>query len=184
MSDPGDLQAFLAEGWQHLRRGAADGRSPARYPSFATVSPKGVPEVRTVALRRASEAEGLVEVHTDIATPKVAALRASPLAALMVWLPKPQVQIRLTTEVEIMTGDAVEEAWENVPPASRVSYGTRPDPGLPIPEVFAYEKPPARDRFAVLRCHVSSIDLVHLGEPHRRAGYHRDNGWTGAWLAP
>ena len=56
MSDPGDLQAFLAEGWQHLRRGAADGRSPARYPSFATVSPEGVPEVRTVALRRAAEA--------------------------------------------------------------------------------------------------------------------------------
>ncbi|MEM8655731.1 MAG: pyridoxamine 5'-phosphate oxidase family protein [Pseudomonadota bacterium] len=184
MSDPGDLAAFLDTCWQHLRRGVADSRSPARYPVFATVSPEGVPEARTVALRRASAAEAVVEVHTDIVTPKVAALRASPVAALHVWLPKSRLQIRLTTTVEILTGDTVEDAWVKVPPASRVSYGTVPDPGVPIADVFDYEKPPERDRFAVLRCAVDHIDLVHLGERHRRAEYVRADGWRGTWLAP
>lgn len=184
MSDPNDLKAFLDEGWQHLRRGAADSRSPARYPAFATVSPAGVPEVRTVALRLARQSDAVVEVHTDIVTPKVVALRAAPAAALMVWLPKPKIQIRLTTRVDILSGEDVAEAWDQVPPASRVSYGTSPDPGVPIGDAFAYEKPPAKERFAVLRCSVTHIDLVHLGEPHRRAGYAASDGWTGSWLAP
>ena len=184
MSDPGDLNAFLAEAWQHLRRGAADAKSPARYPVFATVSPEGVPEARTVALRRASPTGAILEVHTDTETPKVTALRAHPVAALHVWLPRARLQIRVTAEVEILTGAAVAEAWEQVPPRSRVSYGTEPLPGQAIENVHAYEKPPNRARFAVLRCHATHIDLVHLDDVHRRAGYTRDDAWQGQWLAP
>ena len=44
MSDPNDLAAFLDEAWQHLGRGVADAKSPARYPTFATTSPDGWPE--------------------------------------------------------------------------------------------------------------------------------------------
>ena len=184
MSDLGDLGAFLDAGWQHLSRGVADSRSPARYPTFATVSPSGVPEARTVALRAAAQGDAVVEVHTDIVTAKIKALEASPRAALHVWLPKPRLQIRLTTTVQIVTGEAVETAWAKVPPDSRVSYGTNPDPGTPIPDVFDYDKPPVRDRFAVLRCVIDHIDLVELGERHRRAEFIRANGWRGTWLAP
>ncbi|WP_299689420.1 pyridoxamine 5'-phosphate oxidase family protein [uncultured Tateyamaria sp.] len=184
MSDPGDLRAFLAEAWQHLRRGVADAKSPARYPVFATVSPDGTPEARTVALRRADPQAGVLEVHTDTRTPKVTALRATPVAALHVWLPRARLQIRVTAQVEILTGDAVSDSWNQIPPASRVSYGTEPLPGQPIDSVHAYDKPPNRDRFAVLRCHVSAIDLVHLYTVHRRAGYARADGWAGQWRAP
>ncbi|MEM8579321.1 MAG: pyridoxamine 5'-phosphate oxidase family protein [Pseudomonadota bacterium] len=184
MSDPGDLTAFWDEAWQHLMRGAADSRSPARYPAFGTVSPDGVPEVRTVALRSAAPSTATLEVHTDTQTAKIAALQARPVAALHVWLPKPKVQIRVTADVRIQTGDAVEEAWSRVPEGSRVSYGTRPDPGTPIDAVFDYEKPPERARFAVLTCAARYIDLVHLGTPHRRAGYSRSDSWRGSWLAP
>lgn len=184
MSDPNDLAAFLNAAWQHLQRGVADRRSPARYPTFATVSPDGLPEARTVTLRRASQSEALVEVHTDLVTPKVTALRASPNAALHVWLPRANLQIRLTTTVEILTGDAVEGAWAQVPPASRVSYGTVPDPGAPIDHVHAYDKPVDRSRFAVLRCAIDHIDLVELGETHRRAAYVASDGWAGTWCAP
>ncbi len=184
MSDPGDLSAFLAGAWQHLRRGVADAKSPARYPVFATVSPDGVPEARTVALRRADQRQAVLEVHTDTETPKVAALRAHPIAALHVWLPRARLQIRITAQVDILTGDAVEADWARVPPASRVSYGTEPLPGLPIDSVHAYDKPPNRDRFAVLRCRANEIDLVHLDTVHRRAGFSRSDDWRGRWLAP
>lgn len=184
MSDPNDLQALLDEAWRHLRRGVADARAPARYPTFTTVSPEGRPEARTVALRRADREAAEVEVHTDSETAKVQALRRTPYAAPHVWVPRARFQIRLTMRVDILTGPEVEPQWQRVPPASRISYGTVPTPGTPIPKVYAYDKTAERARFVVLRCQVTDIDLVHLGDPHRRAMYHREEGWTGTWIAP
>lgn len=184
MSDPNDLGVFLGEAWQHLIHGVSDSRSSARYPTFATVGPDGVPQSRTVALRGACQAEATVEVHTDIETGKIAALRHAAVAALHIWLPRADLQIRLTAWVEILTGPQVDGAWESVPAASRVSYGTMPVPGTPIDEVYAYQKPADRNRFAVLKCHLNQIDLVHLDKRHRRALFVLKDGWRGTWLAP
>lgn len=185
MSDPNDLAAFLDAAWQHLGRGVADSRSPARYPTFATVSPQGRPEARTVVLRGASRAESTLEFHTDVETPKVAALRVTPFAHLHIWLPRADLQLRLSTRVEILTGNEVTPQWSKVPAASRVAYGTEPPPGTPIDHVHAYEKPAEQTRFAVLRCHLEEIDLVHLDkEAHRRARFMAQEDWRGTWLAP
>ncbi|MEW9920135.1 pyridoxamine 5'-phosphate oxidase family protein [Marimonas sp. MJW-29] len=184
MSDPNDLRTLWDEAWQHLSRGVADARHPARYPTFATVSPEGMPEARTVALRAASQSAARVEVHTDISTAKIRALQATPFAALHVWIPRADLQIRLGARVDILTGPEVEAQWSKVPPASRVSYGTEPAPGVPITHVYDYEKPPTRERFAVLACHLISVDLVHLGGRHRRALYVAKDCWQGTWVAP
>lgn len=184
MSNSADLGAFLDEAWQHLDRGVADSRSPARFPTFVTVAPDGTPQARTVALRAATRTGAVLEVHTDIATAKVTALRQNPVAAFHIWVPEADLQIRLTTRVEILTGPTIDPQWEKVPAASRVSYGTLPVPGCPIADVFAYEKPADRARFAVLSCSLQHIDLVHLGPRHRRAVYRAGDGWTGAWVAP
>jgi hypothetical protein len=184
MSDPNDLAAFLGGAWEHLERGVADSRSPARFPTFGTVALDGAPELRTVALRRADRHAALFEVHTDIATPKITALTQNPVASLHVWLPEAQLQIRLRGRVEIRTGPEVDAEWAKVPVASRVSYGTMPIPGTPIDHVHSYDKPALRDRFAVLTCHLTDVDLVHLETPHRRAVYSRDTGWQGTWVAP
>ena len=184
MTDPQDLQAFLEEAWRHLTRGVADSRAPARYPTFITVAADGTPEGRTVALRGAVKSTATLEIHTDVKTPKVFALRHNPVAAFHVWIPRSDLQIRLATDVDILTGAQVEEQWARVPAGSRVSYGTMPLPGTPIADAFAYEKPADRARFAVLLCRVTQIDLVHLGTPHRRAGYLASDGFAGSWLAP
>lgn len=184
MSDPNDLAAFLAEAWQHLEDGVARADAAARFPTFATVAPDGTPEARTVALRAAKRDAGIVEVHTDITTPKVASLRHNPIAALHVWVPAADLQIRLTADVEILSGAEVDAAWAQVPVASRVSYGTTPTPGTPIGHVYAYDKPALRDSFAVLRCHLTHIDLVHLPARHRRAIYVVSDNWQGTWVSP
>jgi pyridoxamine 5'-phosphate oxidase len=183
-SDPNDLCAFLDEAWRHLQRGVADSCSPARYPTFATIAADGTPEARTVALRGASRSLYTLEVHTDIATPKVVALKHSPKAAFLFWLPCTNLQIRITTTVDIQTGSVVDGQWDRIPVASRVSYGTEPTPGTVISDAYAYEKPRKRERFAVLTCNMLFIDLVQLGERHRRAGYNCENDWMGEWLAP
>ncbi len=181
MSDPGDL---LAQAWQHLARGVADRRAPARHPVLATVSPDGLPEARMVVLRAASESAGTLEIHSDSETPKVAALRARPVAALHVWVPKARLQIRMSAEVEILTGAQVMAQWEKVPCAARVSYGTEPAPGKPIAQAHDYAQPGDPARFAVLHCILSRMDLLQLDTPHRRAVYCRQDLWQGTWVAP
>ena len=141
MNNANDLKAFLDEAWVHLALGVTDSSSPARYPTFATVSREGKPEARTVALRGASRFGSVLEVHTDIATPKVSALEHNPYAAFHIWLPKAELQIRLTAFVEILTGSDTDVQWAKVPPSSRVSYGTVPSPGTTIEDAYAYKKP-------------------------------------------
>jgi len=184
MDNPIDLHAFLDEGWRHITRGVADSRSPARYPTFATVSPDGTPEARTLALRGASRSHSVLELHTDSATSKIVALQHNPKAAFHVWVPRANLQIRITVSVDVLTGPNIDPQWGRVPKGSRVSYGTRPTPGTPIPDAYAYEKPSNRDRFAVLTCHVLEIDLLHLGARHRRAVFVETDDWAGTWLAP
>ncbi len=178
------LEGLWRQSWQSLGRGVADSRHPARQPTFATVSPDGWPEARTVVLRKAEEATVSVQVQTDLHSDKIKSLRASPRAALHVWIEKQRLQIRIQTEVEILQGSAVRDLWEKVPDISRQSYGITPAPGTSIPGSLDYVKSPDPDTFAVLHCQMVHVDLVHLGEDHRRARFTRARDWAGEWLAP
>lgn len=184
MSDPADLRAFLDHAWQRLSRGVADRRSDARNVAFATVSSEGMPEVRTVVLRAARQSRAVVEVHTDVASAKIAALEAGSDAQLMIWDARAKLQLRLSARVEILGGEAVADIWAKVPEASRVSYGKTPALASPIEHPHAYEVLSDRDAFRVLRCHLQRIDLVELGEIHRRAIFHANMDWRGEWVVP
>ncbi|MBV0912388.1 pyridoxamine 5'-phosphate oxidase family protein [Anianabacter salinae] len=179
------LDGLHARLWQRLARGAADAKAPERHLVMATAGLDGGAEARTVVLRRVSESDALIEVHTDALSRKVAELAADPLAAFHVWNPRQRLQIRLRAQAEVITGTAVAETWARVPDASRGAYGTVPAPGQPIPQGDAFIRQPQMERFAILRAHVQDIDVVHLGEAqHRRARFQREGGWQGEWLAP
>jgi pyridoxamine 5'-phosphate oxidase len=38
MSDTPDLDALLSDAWQHLNRGVANAKLPARFPTLATIA--------------------------------------------------------------------------------------------------------------------------------------------------
>lgn len=176
------LDAMLTDAWQRLMRGVADSKSPARHPVLASQGVAGGGEARTVVLRGASQSDGIVEMHTDGASEKAAELCEEPRATVHVWDPRARLQIRLRVTVSQVAGDR--EAWDRVPPASRHAYGAAPPPGHPIPAPGRVEANPDPDRFVRLIGRIDEIDLLHLGEPHRRARYRRDEGWAGTWLAP
>lgn len=178
------LDGLHAQIWQRLVRGVADRRAPARHPTLATTSPQGWPEARTVVLRAADPAGATLDIHTDLQSAKVASLRHTPRAALHIWDASAHLQIRLQADVTILSGAEIAEIWARVPDPSRQSYGTRPSPGQPIADALAYDKPADPASFAVLRCRVQTIDVVHLGPQHRRAAFARADGWAGQWLAP
>ena len=178
------LEGLLAELWQGLARGVAQRDAPARHPTFATVSADGWPETRMVVLRAAKRDIARLEIHTDLYSAKVSSLTAQPRAELHIWDGAARLQTRMQCNVRITHGLDAAETWEKVPDPSRQSYGIAPSPGHPIAAALAYKKRPALDSFAVLHCQIEKIDVVYLGDKHRRAVFMRHDNWVGQWCAP
>ena len=65
--------------------------------------------------------------------------------------------------VEVKVGDITIPNWKKVPSNSRIAYGNIPSPGTVIKNPFAYEHTLDQKRFAVLVCHIQSIQLLLLG---------------------
>lgn len=183
MSDRRTLGGLLDHAWSRLEAGVADASAGARNLTLATVS-HGAPRARTLVVRSADRGAGAVEVHTDLASAKVAELRAEPRAAVLAWDAEHALQVRLRAMAEVLSGEAVSDAWERVPDGGRWNYGGEPAPGRPIARPEAYEPGAERGRFAVLRLRVEALEAVLLEEPHLRALYERDDGFSGRWLAP
>jgi pyridoxamine 5'-phosphate oxidase len=178
------LDGLYAQVWARLVRGVADRRAPTRHPTLATVSPDGWPEARTVVLRAADSVTATLDLHTDLRSAKVVALQSTPRAALHIWDQSAHLQIRLTADVTILSGDSVAATWAKVPETSRRAYATTPAPGQMIPTALDYQAGPDQTFFAVLRCKVQAMDILHLGPEHRRASFDRASGWVGSWLSP
>ena len=178
------LDDFLDFGWAQIYRGKADKKSPARYPTFVTSSTDCFPNARTLVVRRSDRKNNQIEFHTDTASSKMLDLKRNPRAGIHIWLPKVQLQIQMDVVIEIKVGDIIIPNWKNVPTNSRVAYGTIPSPGSVIESPFAYDHAPDHKRFAVLICHIESIQLLLLGVKHIRANYKKTNNWKGEWLSP
>jgi len=165
---------FWERGWRLMTRG--------REVTLASLSEDGWPEARTVILRAAEP--GSCEVHTDLGSSKVASLRSTPRAALHLWDAESALQLRLRSEVEIVTGEPARAAWDKVPEPSQTAYGKRPVPGTEISSALNYALTPGPENFAILRLNVVSVDMLHLGQDHRRVAFARADGWQGRWLSP
>lgn len=178
------LDGLREKTWQLLGRGASDPNSALHTAALATKGLGGAAEARMVVLRGASASEATLEIHTDRASRKVGELQADPKATLLFWDAANALQIRARVDVEILTGPKVEDRWQTLPSEARKNYGGHPAPSTPMPAAEEYEETVERDRFAVLICHVTSIDVVHLGRMHRRALFEAKDGFAGMWLAP
>ncbi len=178
------LDDFLDFAWGQISRGKADKKSPARHPTFVTSSADGFPNARTLVMRRSDRKNNQIEFHTDTASSKMLVLEENPRAGIHIWLPKVQLQIQIEVVVEVNVGDIIIPNWKNVPTSSRTAYGTIPSPGTVIGSSHAYDYAPDHKRFAVLVCHIQSIQLLLLGAKHTRAYYKNTTNWQGEWLSP
>lgn len=171
-----ELPALLDLVWSRLSHGVGDRTHPARYPTLATIGPEG-PELRTLILRRVDRGSGVLELNTDMASPKVAQIRADPRVALHVWVPRDQLQIRVRAMAVIEQGDP--ELFARLPPEARANYGGAApgaEPG-PAPD----DGDPAR--FAAIRLTLREIDGLVLREPRIRAVFTAPD-WRGRWVSP
>lgn len=179
------LKGFHDQAWKRLARGVADRRAAARHPTLATVGLNGGAEARTVVLRAADRTDGMLELHTDRDSEKVAELHANPAASLHIWDLRVRMQIRLRVLIRCHQGALATERWQQVPSVSRWAYGGNPAPGGLIHRPTDYRADTDVDRFMLLLCTVQSMELLHLAEDgHRRALFRRADGFAGNWLAP
>ena len=170
------LPSLLDTVWQHILRGKADRKHPARHPTLATIGANG-PELRTLVLRRADRATATLELHTDDASPKATEIANDPRTALHIWIPKANLQIRARATAELTQGDP--DLFAQLPPDAQANY-QGPIPGTPLPT----EAPDTAPRFAQITLTLTEIDALLLATPHQRALYTRAKNWHGTWIAP
>jgi hypothetical protein len=156
--------------------------------TVATVGTDGQPEARTVVLRHVDPLRREIRFHSDIRSPKVQALRASPKVALHWYDPVLRVQVRVAAAAVIHHGDTVAAAtWNASQPMSRAIYTTAAAPGDALDAFPAGPSAAAADdtglgRFAVVSCRFDAVELLSLhAAGHQRVRLHLDRDpvtWT------
>jgi len=155
-------------------------RHGLHLPTLATVDTDGAPEARTVVLRHVDAARREIRFHTDLRSPKVAAIRRDPRVALHWYDPAQRVQVRIPAVATIHHADAVTaEAWAAAAAMSRACYAADRGPGTSLGEFPPAPPAPADGddaglrHFAVVACRFDAVDLLCLhASGHQRVRLH------------
>lgn len=175
------LHAFV---WDELAKGLRDRQSVNRFPTLVTVSQDGHPQARTVVLRGANSAAWQLEVYTESNSAKAAELRAFPRAAIHIWNTATRLQVRMEANAMLIQGDEAREVWESLPLASQLTCGKTPPTGSVIKDSLAYQIEADPEKFLIVRLAIDKMDVLHLGDMHRRALFQRNTREFGQWCVP
>lgn len=192
---PACLETALADMDMRLADAATNRKAPMHTPVLTTSDG----DARILVLRAFDVAAGTLRFHTDLRSPKVAAIAADPRVGLLFYDKEAGVQIRLngTARVEGQS-QCADAAWQASDTYARRCYlgaapgelATGPDSGLP--EWVEGKRPteaelaPARANFAVLLVQVERWDWYCLShEGHRRAIFEgTGDSRKGSWVTP
>lgn len=163
--------------WRQPFEAALQRHAPLRDVQVATVSPEGVPAVRTVTLQGLS-VEGLPYFYTDTRTRKADHLRENPKVALHAWFPLTREQFRLSgraclhgTHAEGAWAEFRQHAWERLDDAAKRAF-IGPPPGHGYVTPVALEVPAlAPPEFLLVSVEVRDADWLALGPPPTRVGF-------------
>ena len=193
--------------WLSLWRAALLRNKRERYVQVATVSPDGLPQVRTVVLRGTGHM-GEPYFYTDTRSAKAAALAERPQAELHVYWSKTKEQFRLRGEVTFTVDQDNDwqarrrDLWHTqreqarqlllgAPPATPLeNLDSDLDSGLDsdLEQHYAsldtsQNDPP--DTFALVAITPSWVDYLKLAQPQLRQQYHLTAaGWQGGQVVP
>jgi pyridoxamine 5'-phosphate oxidase len=184
-----------AEAWHLLEQGASDPQSGFHYVSLCTVGRTGLAQARTVVLRRVDAAERLLEIHTDVRSPKWAELAAEPQATVLGFCNTSRVQLRLQGSTELFSPktDVSQNAWKGLSASTRATYtGGPPGDDLAFPstatEVQGDGEEAGKNNFGVIRFRANLLDWFKLQRSdNRRALFAYGNGGKIAmqmWVNP
>lgn len=170
--------------WDELVKGLQDRHSVNRFPTLVTLSQDGRPQARTVVLRGASRDEWQLDIYTESDSAKAAELKVSPRTAIHIWNTATRLQVRMEAHAMLIQGDEARQVWESLPLASQLTCGKTPPTGSVIKDSLAYQIDADPDKFLIARLVIDRMDVLHLGEMHRRALFQRNTREFGQWCVP
>lgn len=156
---------------------------PFRYFTLSTVSPNNRPEARVVVLRHFDPLNYCFTIYTDIRTPKLKSLIHNPLAELLFYDPKRNLQIRVI--VRCIHQEKDDKMFAQQHEKAQKDYTTNLAPGTPIKSMDAVEYS-ATHHFCKLIFKAEKIDFLRLKRPnHQRAVFQWiDKKWEASFLTP
>lgn len=177
--------------WLSLWRTAFH-KNKDRLVQVATVSPDGLPEVRTVVLRGLADETGFPYFFSDARSAKYRALAAGSQLSLQTWWGETSEQFRLRGEVESVQredhpwGARRQELWWSQGEENRRLFLRQP-PGTPVEEtpteVDDQTKPP--EHFTLMILSLLHVDYLKLGDPQERFIWRlEDDAWHGGQVVP
>jgi hypothetical protein len=153
---------------------------------LSTIGTDGAPRARVLVLRKAEPAAGLLWLHSDVRSAKVAELRADSRVALTFWDSRYELQLRVEGVARIESDPKLlAESWARVPEASRRSYSTADSPGSRLAGALALTGDGAGN-FAMIALRAERLEWLWLGPDRHRRGEsrRRDDGWDSSSLVP
>ncbi|MEM1086862.1 MAG: pyridoxamine 5'-phosphate oxidase family protein [Pseudomonadota bacterium] len=180
MSDADRLSEIETNTWNLLGRAVVDKRSPLRWFTFATVSPDGQPEARTVVLREIDRDTRRITLFTDRRALKVAALQANSKTECHFFDSRKMLQFRLSGVASILTdGSRWQALFDKVPDHALGDYSALIAPGTS--GTMDSDSALAADYFTVIDISVQSLDWLSLSrDGHQRARFIWHEGTTKA----
>lgn len=172
--------------WRELSRATRDRHHAWRTPVIATAREDGSVNARTVVLRNVDKNEGLLQIFTDVRSPKATELMSQPKSVFVFWSDRLGWQLRVSVNVTLLTnGPQVELIWNQVKKTAAASdYLSSLAPGTQLARNTqrTNEEPIETSHFAILNAQVQEIDWLELAKTgHRRARLTTD---TWEWLTP
>ena len=177
--------------WRQPFEAALKRNAPQLDLQVATVSPEGVPAVRTVLLRGFT-VEGHPSFFTDLRSRKANHLAQNPKIALLAWFPQTGEQFRLTGRATMHGRHAEgswaqlrQQGWEHLDAEERLAY-VGPPPGRTLVRPMVTEAPPGPpEEFLIVTVDVTEADWLSVGPPRTRAGFRLlGAGWVQQALNP
>lgn len=158
--------------WSLLLDGVKSYKNPFHNGTVANIQ-DGLPELRTVILRKVIPAEKKLFFHTDIRSPKVNFLQNNNRICWLFYDEGLRLQIRMHGNALVHFNNEISAAgWEASRTSSRLTYSIEHAPGTllntPIP-LNINEKNPSPDviefsasNFSVVETSIEKIDIVFL----------------------
>jgi 3-hydroxyisobutyrate dehydrogenase len=181
--------------WLRLLNGSLRAKESFHLSVIATVN-NGLPEQRTVVLRKAIPEKKQLWFHTDLRSNKIPQIVENSYVHWLFYDKQTQIQLRVQTLARIHQLDELAATqWQNTHSQSRKCYLTELPPGSSIEfpgDGLEYlgnktENEWGKSNFAVIVAQVQQIDWLWLNhQGHRRAVINYENGTVKdfSWVVP
>lgn len=191
-----DLENIFYNCWHQLVNGANSAKHAFHCPSIATIN-HGLPEIRTVVLRKVIEEKCTLFFHTDYRSPKIKQIKENNVITWLFYDTIAGVQLRIKTFATIhYNNEITQKLWNeakltslkcylaNLAPATKINFASD---GLPNSFNLSDENiAPGYTNFAVIENVVKDMDWLFLNhDGNRRAKFiYEDNEIKKYWVIP